>query len=122
MPDTVKPISYPVVIGEPVSEIETKRPKEKEKRKAVMSYLVSAAACVGLLTCVFSINKVPSESMQPTFKPKSFIINWRLPYLVSKPIPCFGDVIVFKETGGQHRFLVSPTVTITDSDNSGLTQ
>ena len=52
--------------------------------KDFLLYARTVAVTVVLMTCVFSINKVPST------------INWRLPYLLSNPTPKHGDIVVFK--------------------------
>ena len=64
--------------------------------KDFLLYARTVAVTVVLMTCVFSINKVPSTSMKPTISPNSLIINWKLPYLLSNPTPKHGDIIVFQ--------------------------
>lgn len=94
----------------PLGNSEEKRLRDQDKRSAVMTYLITTATLLILFTCVFSINKVPSTSMEPTIAPKSFIINWRFPFLVGDPIPDHGDIVVFKSAGGDHRYLVKRVI------------
>ncbi len=95
---------------EPLGDSEEKRLRDQDKRSAVMTYLIIIATFLILFTCVISINKVPSTSMEPTIAPTSFIINWRLPFLVGDPIPDHGDIVVFKSAGGDHRYLVKRVI------------
>ena len=71
-------------------------PKNNTFVKDFLLYARTVAVTVVLMTCVFSINKVPSTSMKPTISPNSLIINWRLPYLLSNPMPKHGDIIIFQ--------------------------
>ena len=71
-------------------------PKNNTFAKDFLLYARTVAVTVVLMTCVFSINKVPSTSMKPTISPNSLIINWRLPYLLSNPMPKHGDIIIFR--------------------------
>ena len=48
--------------------------------------------------------------MEPTIEPKSFIINWRFPFLVGDPIPNHGDIVVFKPGGQDRRLLVKRVI------------
>ena len=95
---------------EALDELERKRLKDQDKRSAILTYLISMTTFLVLFTCVFSINKVPSTSMEPTIAPKSFIINWRFPFLIDNPVPDYGDIVVFKSAGGDHRYLVKRTI------------
>lgn len=96
--------------AEPVSGQYKKRNKDHDNRSEITSYLIIVTACLVLFTCVFSTNKVPSTSMEPTIAPKSFIINWRLPYLLGNPLPKYGDIVVFKAVGQDRRFLVKRVI------------
>ena len=95
---------------EPLGDSEEKRLRDQDKRSVIMTYLITISTMLILFTCVFSINKVPSTSMEPTIAPKSFIINWRFPFLVGDPIPDHGDIVVFKSAGGDHRYLVKRVI------------
>ena len=110
MQNAEKRIEAASVDEESLDELERKRLKDQEKRSAVMTYLITIATMLILFTCVFSINKVPSTSMEPTIAPKSFIINWRFPFLVGDPIPDYGNIVVFKSGGGDHRYLVKRVI------------
>ena len=48
--------------------------------------------------------------MEPTIEPKSFIINWRFPFLVRDPIPNHGDIVVFRPGGQDRRLLVKRVI------------
>ena len=50
-------------------------PKNNTFAKDFLLYARTVAVTVVLMTCVFSINKVPSTSMKPTISPNSLIIN-----------------------------------------------
>ena len=72
----------------------------KQFLREFKDFVVVAAGMTFLLTCVFSINKVPSGSMEPTVKTGSYILNWRLPFFLSDPVPDHGDIIVFQSNDG----------------------
>ena len=110
MPNAEKIIEAETVDGESLNELERKSLEDQDKRSAVLTYLISMTSFLFLITCVFSINKVPSTSMEPTIAPKSFIINWRIPFLFGDPIPDYGEIVVFKSAGGDHRYLVKRVI------------
>lgn len=78
--------------------------------KETITYIVICTVAVLMMTCVLSINYVPSESMEPTIHKKHLILNWRLPYLFGDPVPEYGDVVVFRENGPQNRLLVKRVI------------
>ncbi|MBO5516919.1 MAG: signal peptidase I [Firmicutes bacterium] len=67
--------------------------------------------CVILLTYVYAICKVPSGSMEPTIRTRSFILALRLPYIISDPTPQVGDIIVFRShLPGDERLLLKRVI------------
>lgn len=59
-------------------------------------YLVVTLAVVFVLFRVLlQLAYVPSGSMETTIPTKSLLIGWRLPYVVSDPLPERGDVVTF---------------------------
>ena len=91
--------------GETVNSLDEKKQADHENSSGIWTYIITISIFLIVFTCVFSVNKVPSTSMEPTIEPKSFIINWRFPFLVGDPIPNHGDIVVFKP-GGQDRHLL----------------
>ena len=59
-------------------------------------YLVVTLAVVFVLFRVLlQLSYVPSGSMETTIPTKSLNIGWRLPYVVSDPVPERGDIVTF---------------------------
>ena len=59
-------------------------------------YLVVTLAVVFVLFRVLlQLAYVPSGSMETTIPTKSLLIGWRLPYVVSDPLPERGDIVTF---------------------------
>lgn len=98
--------------GEAVSDQEVKRQADQETSSGIWTYIITIFIFLIVFTCVFSVNKVPSTSMEPTIEPKSFIINWRLPFLFGDPIPNHGDIVVFRPGGQDRRLLVKRVIGI----------
>ena len=73
--------------GETISSLDEKKQADHENSSGIWTYIITISIFLIVFTCVFSVNKVPSTSMEPTIEPKSFIINWRFPFLVGDPIP-----------------------------------
>ena len=90
------------------------RVEDQEKVQRILKettiYIVICTVVVLVMTCVLSINYVPSESMEPTIHKKHLILNWRLPYLLGDPVPEYGDVVIFRETGPQNRLLIKRVI------------
>ncbi len=59
-------------------------------------YLVVTLAVVFVLFRVLlQLAYVPSGSMETTIPTKSLLVGWRLPYVVSDPLPERGDIVTF---------------------------
>ena len=84
--------------------------KAQQIMKETISYISVCVLAVLAMTCVLSLNYVPSESMEPTIHQKHLIVNWRLPYLIGDPMPVYGDIIIFRENGPQRRLLVKRVI------------
>ena len=96
--------------GETVSSLDEKKRADQETSSGIWTYIITISIFLIVFTCVFSVNKVPSTSMEPTIEPKSFIINWRFPFLVGDPIPNHGDIVVFRPGGQDRRLLVKRVI------------
>ncbi len=96
--------------GETVNGLDEKNLADHENSSGIWTYIITISIFLIVFTCVFSVNKVPSTSMEPTIEPKSFIINWRFPFLVGDPIPNHGDIVVFKPGGQDRRLLVKRVI------------
>ena len=96
--------------GETISNLDEKKQADHENSSGIWTYIITIAIFLIVFTCVFSVNKVPSTSMEPTIEPKSFIINWRFPFLVGDPIPNHGDIVVFRPGGQDRRLLVKRVI------------
>ena len=96
--------------GETVSSLDEKKQADHENSSGIWTYIITISIFLIVFTCVFSVNKVPSTSMEPTIEPKSFIINWRFPFLVGDPIPNHGDIVVFRPGGQDRRLLVKRVI------------
>ena len=57
--------------------------------------LVTLAAVFVLFKVLLQLAYVPSGSMETTIPTKCLLIGWRLPYLVSDPVPDRGDIVTF---------------------------
>ena len=96
--------------GETISSLDEKKQANHENSSGIWTYIITISIFLIVFTCVFSVNKVPSTSMEPTIEPKSFIINWRFPFLVGDPIPNHGDIVVFRPGGQDRRLLVKRVI------------
>ena len=96
--------------GETISSLDEKKQADHENSSGIWTYIITISIFLFVFTCVFSVNKVPSTSMEPTIEPKSFIINWRFPFLVGDPIPNHGDIVVFRPGGQDRRLLVKRVI------------
>ena len=96
--------------GETISSLDEKKQADHENSSGIWTYIFTISIFLIVFTCVFSVNKVPSTSMEPTIEPKSFIINWRFPFLVGDPIPNHGDIVVFRPGGQDRRLLVKRVI------------
>lgn len=57
--------------------------------------LVTVAVVFVLFKVVFQLAFVPTGSMETTVPSKSLMVCWRLPYVVSDPVPERGEVVTF---------------------------
>ena len=57
--------------------------------------LVTLAAVFVLFKVLLQLAYVPSGSMETTIPTKCLLVGWRLPYLVSDPVPDRGDIVTF---------------------------
>ena len=57
--------------------------------------IVTVAVIVVLFKVIFQLSWVPSGSMETTIPTKSLLVGWRLPYLVSDPVPQRGSIVTF---------------------------
>ena len=57
--------------------------------------LVTVAVVFVLFKVVFQLAYVPTGSMETTVPSKSLMVCWRLPYVVSDPVPERGEVVTF---------------------------
>lgn len=96
--------------GETISSLDEKKQADHENSSGIWTYIITISIFLIVFTCVFSVNKVPSTSMEPTIEPKSFIINWRLPFLIGDPTPDHGDIVVFRPGGQDRRLLVKRVI------------
>lgn len=71
----------------------------------LITVLVVLVLCRG----VFQLAFVPTGSMETTIPTNSLLIAWRLPYLVSDPVPERGDVAIFWDEE-MNKILVKRTV------------
>ena len=55
--------------------------------------LVTVAVVFVLFKVVFQLAYVPTGSMETTVPSKSLMVCWRLPYVVSDPVPERGEVV-----------------------------
>ena len=57
--------------------------------------IVTVAVIVVLFKVIFQLSWVPSGSMETTIPTKCLLVGWRLPYVVSDPVPERGDIVTF---------------------------
>ena len=57
--------------------------------------LVTLAAVFVLFKVLLQLAYVPSGSMETTIPTKTLLIGWRLPYVVSDPVPDRGSIVTF---------------------------
>ena len=96
--------------GETISSLDEKKQADHENSSGIWTYIITISIFLIVFKTFFSVNKVPSTSIEPTIEPKSFIINWRFPFLVGDPIPNHGDIVVFRPGGQDRRLLVKRVI------------
>ena len=57
--------------------------------------LVTVAVVFLLFRVVLQLSYVPTGSMETTIPTKTLLIGWRLPFVVSDPVPERGDIVTF---------------------------
>lgn len=57
--------------------------------------LVTLAAVFVLFKVLLQLAYVPSGSMETTIPTKTLLVGWRLPFVVSDPVPERGDIVTF---------------------------
>ena len=77
---------------------EAAKPAKSRGRRLWDDYgylLVTLAAVFVLFKVLLQLAYVPSGSMETTIPTKCLLIGWRLPYVVSNPVPERGDIVTF---------------------------
>ena len=73
-------------------------PQKSKARKLWDDYgymVITLAVVFVVFRIILQLAYVPSGSMETTLPTKSLLIGWRLPYLVSDPVPDRGDIVTF---------------------------
>ena len=77
----------------------TARPVQKSRGRQLWDeygYLVITLAVVFVLfRVILQLAYVPSGSMETTIPTKTLLVGWRLPYVVSDPVPERGSIVTF---------------------------
>lgn len=90
----------------------TAEDKRKTMVKEALSYIGVLLCTVFILSFVFTLNRIPSGSMEPTIRTGSVSVSWRLSYLFGNPTPKRGDIVTFREQGGSNRTLIKRVIAI----------
>ena len=80
------------------TEGDTARPEMSRGRRLWHDYgylVVTLAVVFVLFRVLLQLTYVPSGSMETTIPTKSLLVGWRLPYVVSDPLPERGDIVTF---------------------------
>lgn len=80
------------------TEGDTARPEMSRGRRLWHDYgylVVTLAVVFVLFRVLLQLAYVPSGSMETTIPTKSLLVGWRLPYVVSDPLPERGDIVTF---------------------------
>jgi len=80
------------------TEGDTARPEMSRGRRLWHDYgylVVTLAEVFVLFRVLLQLAYVPSGSMETTIPTKSLLVGWRLPYVVSDPLPERGDIVTF---------------------------
>ena len=96
--DEVKtPAEQPAPAAESAAPAEVKPVKSKGRRlwDDYGYLLVTLAAVFVLFKVLLQLAYVPSGSMETTIPTKTLLIGWRLPFVVSDPVPERGDIVTF---------------------------
>ena len=102
LPEMTVTLPDGTVLTEAASPAETAAPAAKPAksrgRRLWDDYgylLVTLAAVFVLFKVLLQLAYVPSGSMETTIPTKCLLVGWRLPYLVSDPVPDRGDIVTF---------------------------
>lgn len=80
------------------TEGDAARPEMSRGRRLWHDYgylVVTLAVVFVLFRVLLQLAYVPSGSMETTIPTKSLLVGWRLPYVVSDPLPERGDIVTF---------------------------
>lgn len=80
------------------TEGDTARPEMSRGRRLWHDYgylVVTLAVVFVLFRVLLQLAYVPSGSMETTIPTKSLLVGWRLPYVVSDPLPERGNIVTF---------------------------
>lgn len=80
------------------TEGDTARPEMSRGRRLWHDYgylVVTLAVVFVLFRVLLQLAYVPSGSMETTIPTRSLLVGWRLPYVVSDPLPERGDIVTF---------------------------
>ena len=75
----------------------------------VVDFLAPAIIVLILCTVVFALHVVPTASMEPTIRANSFVVGFRLPYILGDPTPKYNDVVSFYNPA-QKRILIKRVI------------
>ena len=105
------PVSKPAPAAEPTPETASEpaaqpaaeasaeaAPQKSKARKLWDDYgymLVTLAVVFVVFKVLLQLAYVPSGSMETTIPTKTLLIGWRLPFVVSDPVPERGDIVTF---------------------------
>ena len=105
------PVSEPAPAAEPTPETASEpaaqpaaeapaeaAPQKSKARKLWDDYgymLVTLAVVFVVFKVLLQLAYVPSGSMETTIPTKTLLIGWRLPFVVSDPVPERGDIVTF---------------------------
>ena len=90
--------SAPETAAQETAPAEAAKPAKSRGRRLWDDYgylLVTLAVVFLLFKVLLQLAYVPSGSMETTIPTKCLLIGWRLPYVVSDPVPERGDIVTF---------------------------
>ena len=87
----------------------TNRLKE-HKITNIVDFVLSFLFILLALTCVFSLHSVPTGSMEPFIPAGSIVVCWRMPFIMTNPIPPRGAIVSFKDPDNKSRKLLKRVI------------
>ena len=72
--------------------------KPSSFKNELIRFIVIMILAILLCNDVFAFHVIPSESMEPTIRTKSFALCWRLPCMLGTYEPQYGDIVSFRST------------------------